>query len=330
MRKKRRFSHLTLYEREQIFVYKRQGKSVTEIGRLLDRHHTTISRELDRNSQPTEMMRAYLGKYAHIQAKERKSDAGKRLRLKDHRIREYVQQQMKIGWTPEIIAHYVQKQFKGLSISHEAIYQYIYHDWPEGIEYLPRKHARRLGRGYKNSRNRCPIPNRTDISKRPKSINERKVFGHWESDSLESDQSKVIINVIKERKSRLVKITRLETKKAELTKQAIVESLQTLPTKARQSITYDNGAENYYHEQTNELLKTKSYFCQPYHSWEKGAVEQINGLIRRFIPKKTDLSKYSQEHLDQIENLLNHRPRKCLGYKTPTEVFLKFCGALPP
>lgn len=272
----------------------------------------------------------YLGIFAHKQAKERKKQAGKRPRLKDESIRDYVKEQLKIGWTPEIIAHFVKKLFKGLSISHEAIYQYIYHDWPEGIQYLPRKHAKRLGKGYKHSRNRCPIPNRVDIKKRPLKINERKVFGHWESDTLESDQSKVVINVIKERKSRLIKITRLETKKAELTKQAIVHRLQPLPTKARQSVTYDNGSENYYHEQVNSVLKTKSYFCQPYHSWEKGAVEQANGLIRRFIPKKTDLSEISQEQLDQIENFLNNRPRKCLNYKTPREVFLKFCPALPP
>jgi IS30 family transposase len=330
MRKKKTYSHLSFYEREQIFVYKRQGKSQSEMARLLNRHPSTISREINRNSQPHEMMRGYVGLFAHRQAKDRKIKAGQRPRLKDDNIRAYVKQQMKIGWTPEIIAHYVKKIFKGLSISHEAIYQYIYHDWPEGVEYLPRKHTKRLGKGYKHSRNRCPIPNRIDIKKRSKKINERKVFGHWESDTLESDQSKVVINVIKERKSRLVKMTRLETKKADLTKQSIIDRLRILPNKARQSITYDNGSENYYHEQVNELLKTKSYFCQPYHSWEKGAVEQINGLIRRFIPKKTDLAKFSQEQLDQIENLLNHRPRKCLGYKTPLEVFLKFCGALPP
>jgi transposase, IS30 family len=330
MRKKKFYSHLSLYEREQLFVYKRQGKSRREIAKLLKRSHSTISREIRRNSQIHPLMTGYLGSSAQLQAKKRKAQAGKRDRLKDQKIRDYVKQQLKIGWTPEIIAHYVKKVFLGLSVSHEAIYQYIYHDWPEGIVYLPRKHAKRLFRGYKNSKNRCPIPNRTDISKRPARVNGRKVFGHWESDTVESDQSRVVINVIKERRSRYVKITRLENKKADLTSQAIISRLKKLPNKARQSITYDNGSENYYHEKVNQVLTTKSYFCQPYHSWEKGAVEQINGLIRRFIPKKTDLSKFSQADLDYIEKLLNDRPRKCLKFKTPNEVFLKFCGALPP
>jgi transposase, IS30 family len=330
MRKKCFYSHLSLYEREQIFVYKRQGKSRREIAKLLKRSPSTISRELNRNSHIHPLMTGYLGASAHLQAKTRKAQAGRRDRLKDERIRAYVKQQIEIGWTPEIIAHCVSKVFPGLSISHEAIYQYIYHAWPEGIYYLPRKHVKRLFRGYKNNKNRCPIPNRTDISKRPVKVNNRKVFGHWESDTIESDQSKVIINVIKERRSRLVKITRLENKKADLTTQSIINRLQTLPSKARQSITYDNGSENYFHEKVNKALNSKSYFCQPYHSWEKGAVEQINGLIRRFIPKKTNLAIFSQGDLDYIEKLLNDRPRKCLGYKTPAEVFLKFCGALPP
>ncbi|KJY14463.1 hypothetical protein VO67_08945 [Coxiella burnetii] len=121
----------------------------------------------------------------------------------------------------------------------------------------------------------------------------------------------MVYNVIEERVSRLVKITGLENKKAASTKEAVIKRLASLPKKARKSITYDNGSENYYHQEINSVLKTKSYFCKPYHSWEKGAIENTNGLIRRFIPKKTDLANFSQEQFDQIEYLLNHRPRKC-------------------
>lgn len=330
MKEKRSFSHLSLYEREQLFVYKQQGKSLRDIGRLLDRDHTVISRELRRNSNPHEQMRGYIGSLAHQQAKNRKRRAGKRPRLKHSEIRQYVQEKMKIGWTPEIISNQISIVFKGFSVSHEAIYQYVYADWLEGIICLPRCHKKRYAKRYSNRKNRAPIPNRTDIDLRPSKATNRKEVGHWESDTLESDQSRVVYNVIHERLSRLVKITRLENKKAALTKEAIIKRLQSLPKKARKSITYDNGSENYYHQETNSSLKTKSYFCKPYHSWEKGAVENTNGLIRRFIPKKTDLAQFTQEELDHIEYLLNHRPRKCLGFKTPYQVFIELTGAIPP
>jgi IS30 family transposase len=330
MRKKRHFSHLSLYEREQIFVYKHQGKSLREIGRLLKRNHSVISRELKRNNQPHELMTGYIGVYAHKQAKRRKIKSGQRERLKDSHIREYVQQQMKRGWTPEIIAHKVPDVFKGLSISPEAIYQYIYADWKEGIAYLPRRHPKRYSKHYTRKKQHPPIPNRVSIDQRPDGVNQRKQLGHWESDSIESSHSTVIVNVVYERKSRLVKLTRLANKTAELTKEALTKQLKLFPKKARKSVTYDNGCENYHHEQINQQLGTKSYFCNPYHSWEKGGVENSNGLIRRFIPKKTDLATINQQQLDDIENLLNNRPRKCLNFKTPAQVFLKACGAIPP
>lgn len=329
-KKKRSFSHLSLYEREQINVYKQQGKSLRAIGELLKRDHSVISRELKRNNQPHAMMTGYIGKYAHHQAKDRKKESGQRPRLKDKRIRDYVHQQMKLGWTPEIIANKVSDVVAGWSISHEAIYQYIYAEWTEGIGYLARRHAKRYSKKYTRKRGKSMIPNRVSIDQRPKAINERWRVGHWESDSIESGHSTVIVNVAYERKSRLVKLTRLENKTAELTKEALINQLVVFPKKVRRSVTYDNGSENYYHEQINQQLGTKSYFCNPYHSWEKGGVENMNGLIRRFIPKHMDLANVTQAALDTIENLLNTRPRKCLNFKTPTQVFLKACGAIPP
>ena len=260
MRKKRTFSHLSLYEREQLFVYKQQGKSLRDIGRLLNRNHSVISRELKRNKQPHALMTGYLGVYAHQQAKSRKKTAGQRLRLKDERIRDYVQNQMKIGWTPEIIASKVAVNFEGFSISHEAIYQYIYADWQEGISYLPRRHPKRYSKNYTRKRGKSLIPNRISIDQRPEDINQRKEVGHWESDSIESSYSTVCINVAYERLTRLVKLTRIENKTAELTKEALVLKLKSLPKKARKSITYDNGSENYQHEEINKVMGTKSYF----------------------------------------------------------------------
>jgi IS30 family transposase len=321
--------HLTLFERERIGVYRAQGKTGREIARLLNRSHTTINRELKRNREPHPMMKGYIGCLAHQQSIARKKDAGKRPRLKHECIRTYVEEKLQIGWSPEQIAHRLGIDYPGSHISHEAIYQYIYSDLRVGIQYLARRHPKRYARDRIRKRHKPAILNRVDITLRPAVINERKEGGHWESDSVESDQSLVSINVLYERVSRLLKLTLMANKKAETNKTAIISQLKNLPLEARKSLTYDNGPENYLHEEINHLLGTQSYFCQPYHSWEKGGVENSNGLLRRFLPKKTDLGSITQEELNSIEMLLNNRPRKCLGFKTPNEVFINLYGAVP-
>lgn len=325
MKKNSKKFPLSLAERERIAVYNAQGKSSRAIGELLGRSHTTVSRELRRNNKPHPLMTGYIAHLAHQQAKLRKQAAGRRPRLKSELIREYVQEKLRLGWTPEQIAGRLRLEHRGLKISYEAVYQYIYTDFKEGIKYLVRRHPKRYPKHYSRKRHKLPIPNRKSVSERSKAANERRTFGHWESDSLESCQSRWIINVKLERKSRLIKLDKVSSKHAEKTHQAISNRLVALPKKARKSITYDNGTENYYHCKTNTILGTKSYFCEPYRSWEKGAVENINGLIRRFIPKKTDLFKITLGQLQQIEYLLNNRPRKCLGFRTPNEIFYKYC-----
>ena len=143
-----------------------------------------------------------------------------------------------------------------------------------------------------------------------------------------SKASKVAFNVALERKSRRLCLTKLPRKTAGHTRQALVHRLKSYPASARRSITYDNGSENVEHEAVNRALGTDSYFCNPYHSREKGAVENINGLIRRYIPKGADIAKITEEQIRWIEWQLNNRPRKCLGYQTPAEVFDKLCVAL--
>lgn len=128
-------------------------------------------------------------------------------------------------------------------------------------------------------------------------------------------------NVVVERKTRMCHITKLSSKNASDTTQALIQKLSSHPQNFVQSITYDNGTENAMHLQTNRALACKSYFCAPYHSWEKGSVEQVNGLVRRYLPKKTDLTQITQETYENIEFLLNSRPRKCLNFKTPFEMY---------
>jgi IS30 family transposase len=146
-------------------------------------------------------------------------------------------------------------------------------------------------------------------------------LGHWEADTAVSRQSKGAIAVLIERQTRLVKIYKLPAKSALNMQDALVHSLQDLPQSLRKSITYDNGTENVRHVAVNEVLGTNSFFCQPYHSWEKGSVENVIGLIRRTYPKKTDWNLISQSDLDTIQFTLNHRPKKCLNFLSPGEAY---------
>lgn len=320
-------NQLTLDEREQISILKASGKSFREIGVLIGKHASTVSRELKRNSFQAFGFRAYGPARAQINAQKRKSKAARRTRLKNQFIRDYVTQKLKIFWSPEQIAGRIRLDHPQLSISHEAIYQYIYKDNWTLFPFLARKHKRRRLRfNYKKPQG--PIPARTWISQRPEAINQRLEFGHWEADSLVSRANTVSLHALVERKSRYLKITKILKNTSFCVRNAIVRRLSQLPKSSRRSITYDNGFENTEHLSINRELKSQSFFCNPYHSWEKGSVENSIGLVRRFIPKKTDLQKIPNSEISQIENLINNRPRKCLNYQTSKEVFKNLSVAI--
>ena len=248
--------------------------------------------------------------------------------LKCHKIRNFVKNKLIEGWTPQIIAGFLTLDSKKIKISHESIYLYIYKKRPDLVQYLPRAHKKRFKRIPQSNKKNNRIPNRTPIDQRPEEINNRSEFGHWESDAIVSKQSKATLSVSVERVSKLVKIKKIKQNKADMFSKAIIRQMKPLPPWARRSITYDNGSENTQHELINDQLNTDSYFCNPYSSWEKGSVENMNGLIRRFLPKKTDFAKITHKRIKEIESLLNNRPRKCLGFKTPAQVFLEQSVAL--
>ena len=167
------------------------------------------------------------------------------------------------------------------------------------------------------------IPNRTDIDFRPQEANDRLIFGHFEADCIVSCKgSKSALLVLVDRKTRKTKIKKLERKAASLTSSSIVNALSVYKSSQIHSITYDNGCEFSKHEQVNEKLGCNSYFCKPYHAWEKGTVENINGLIRRFFPKGTDFDTITDEDIIKMENWINNLPMKVLGFKTPNEMAL--------
>jgi len=320
------YSHLTVEERDQISVLKAEGLGPRGIASELGRHHTTISRELNRNAPPVRKGR-YLSHKAHERSVQRKSAAHQRDRLKNEEIQRYVEDGLSLHWSPEQIAGRLPSVCKGQTISHEAIYQYIYTERHDLVTTLARHHRKRQKRGHSRKHRKPHIPNRISIEDRPQYIEDRKQAGHWERDSLVSRASKACLDVKIERKSRYTLIDKLEQRTAEAVRIVVIARLKPYPMHLRRSLTYDNGSEHAEHEMINRALGTRSYFCHPYSSWERGSNENMNGLIRRFLPKKTDFSKVSSAYINQIEFLLNNRPRKCLNYKTPAEVFFK-SGAL--
>lgn len=310
-------------ERDLIAHLHAKGLSHREISRRIGRNKSTISRELRRNSSG--VYDVYLAHKAQDRASMRKKESGQRPRLKDKRIKRYVICKLKQGWSPEQISGDLKQNHLDMSISHEAIYQYVYAK--ETLKtanlkgYLPRANRIRRPRGYSRKHTKSHIPRRVSIDERPKYIDKRKQIGHWESDTMVSRASKASVVVTLERATRYVKLGKVKAKQARDVSNAINRRLGRLPKSVRRTITYDNGSENIEHERTNKILGTASYFCNPYHSWEKGSVENAVGLVRRFLPKKTDIAKITKEQIKKIENRLNHRPRKCLNFKTPYQLF---------
>jgi len=325
-----RYGHLSVQEREEIAIMRAMGLSKRDIARVLGRNHSTIIRELDRNSPPVNES-CYRPSRAHERCIRRRKAAYSRQKLKTPAVREYVEKHLSIGWSPEQISGRISMDMPGSRISHEAIYQYIYNYAPELIGCLARKHRKRRKKIYGRKPQRSNIPNRVSIEERSELVNKRIRFGHWESDSMMAAKiDKTCLNVIAERKSRFVQITKMNDGTSRSTRKAIKDKLLALPRCALRSITYDNGHENVEHEIINRDLKIKSYFCNPYRSWEKGMIENTIGLIRRFIPKGTEIYPLQNRFIEKIEFLLNNRPRKCLAYRTPAEIFIKSGGALPP
>ena len=283
-----------------------------------------FSRELERNAPPV-YTGYYLSHKAQERADKRNRESHRRPRLKTDSLRQYVEKRIRLGWSPELIAGRLAIEHPELSISHEAIYQWIYQEATHLILSLVRAHRKRKHRGYSRKHKKSHIPQRISIQERPQTVLRRLHIGHWETDTISCRKSYQAVQVTVERKARYAKMAKLKTKSARAMSIALTRRLSRYPTNLRLSITYDNGPENAEHLRTNKILGTCSYFCEPFHSYERGTVENTIGLVRRFLPKKTNLAKISQDHLVKIEYWLNNRPRKCLGFKTPAEVFKAEC-----
>lgn len=319
------YRHLTVRERERLAKLYHEGHTLAEMAKALHRDKSTISRELNRNGSAKR--RLYAPCQAQVRSDERRSKASRRPRIDNEKIRSYIRDKLKVGWSPEIIAGRLPLERRGLRISHEAIYQYLYDRRTKNrkdlVLLLRRAHRIRKLRGIGRKVRKTKIPNRIPIEVRPKAVASRRFYGHWEGDTMESQKSPPVLNSLTERKSRLLLLTKLERKASEETSRAIVKRLAGLPRKLRQTLTLDNGTENALHEKITSEIGTKCYFARPYASWQRGTNEQTNGMVRWLLPKGTDFRNITNEEIAAVESWINNRPRKCLKYRTPFEVFTR-------
>jgi IS30 family transposase len=321
----KQYSHLSRVERGQIMFLKMWSLKVSEIARRLGRDKGTISRELRRNISP--YATCYTDESAECWAERRRKAASTRYRLKNERIRSYVEKQLEAGWSPELIAGRIKLDHPGDTISHEAIYLYIYQleqlARQQYISYLYRSHRRRRKRGTGNGR-KSRIPNRISIAERPAAVAVRSDIGHWEGDSLVSSRNTTMLYSLVERRTRMVLLARVRGHDGRRTARAIIRKLDPLPAEVRQTLTLDNGFEHSRHEDVTRTINIKCYFCDPYAAWQRGTNENRNGLIRHYFPKGTDFARLTRAEIKRVELAINSRPMKCLGYRTPLEAAAPF------
>lgn len=316
------YKHLSLEERYYIEITLREDTSVNAIAKALDRSQGTISKEINRNKGK----KGYRHKQAHKLATER--HIGK---IKPHKLTKAVCRKIDTflkeeQWSPEQIAGRLHMD-ENISIHHETIYRYVYQNKKEGGTL--HTHLRHYGKTYRKRNGKLGryigIKERTDIDERPECVNNRERLGDWEADTMIGKNHKGALVTLDERVSKLRLAYPLARKKAGAVKEAMVMLLSPLQVWVK-TITFDNGREFAKHMKAAVSLECKTYFAKPYHSWERGQNENANGLLRQYFPKSMELHDVAVDKVVEAVHKLNSRPRKCLGWKTPYEVFEALSG----
>jgi transposase, IS30 family len=319
------YAQLTLHERYVIYHLKLCRLSLREIARRLNRHHTTISRELQRNG-PEFSSWVYWHEGAHQKAMARRQ-LPRHFRRHGHvPLLNHVKDRLREDWSPETIVARLCMDYsedQSMRVSAETIYRWIYRDASAGGSlftclcrlHKKRRKQRRYGAG------RGLIPGRISIDERPECVATRERYGDWEGDTVEGARGSGYITTHVDRKSRYLIAGKLTNKSAAVTAQAVITAYRRIPGKMRATLTLDNGKEFARFKEIEQRTGLTVYFADPYASWQRGTNENTNGLLRRYFPKGSDFREVTQETLAAAVKKLNHRPRKCLGYRTPHEVF---------
>lgn len=316
---------ITNDQRNEIYALKRAGHKQKDIARLLHKHPSAISRELERNKSDSGK---YLARGAKLKTKARRIKANERFKKVEHdtNLRKYIVKKLKKYSSPEQIAGQWNRSHSSQKIGKDTIYKFIYEKRKDLVTYLrcqKGKYRRRYGTRIRERRREEQKKRRID--QRPEVINGRARLGDWEGDTVRGNGKSGHIITYVERKSGYLVAGKTEHATVENINAFTVREFKKLPKEKRRSITYDNGSEFSGYDIIEEQTGMTAYFAFPYHSWERGTNENTNGLLRQFYPKKMRFETITQEQLDRVVRLINHRPRKRLNYLTPYEIFKKNC-----
>jgi IS30 family transposase len=309
------YTHLTEEERISVDRALQKGLSLRAIARDLGRSASSISREIKRNAH---WKWGYLGQDAQKRYKGRQKRK-KSILFNDQGLQALVIEKLNLFWTPHEIAGFLKKEHPEHYVCAKTLYAFIYSPLGRRLKLyklLKRKHKKRIPKGSRKKR-QSSIPNLIPLSERPESANNRSEIGHLEGDLIINPGGNVAVLV--ERTLRYTWAIKNPSKHTDIVMKGIKTKLDPLPEAMKKSIAYDRGTEFAHHEILTQDTEMVTYFCRPHSPWEKGAVENTNGRLRRHIPKKSDISNLSQEELDRIIDIMNNTPRKCLGYKTPQQ-----------
>lgn len=310
------YKHITINERCCIVEYLNLGWNLSKIAKELNRNKSSISREIRRNN----LNRKYSAHIAQDNYKIRRKKCKPYGKMANASLVSYVQEKLNDHWSPEQISGRIELDLNKPVISFSTIYSWIYKGILDkcSVELLRRK-----GKSLKPKETRGKFNIGKSISQRPKEVRKRLEIGHWELDTVVSSRgkSKACLSTFVERKTRLVKIRIMPNRKASTFNENCIIALTQLGDNNLKSLTVDRGKEFAGYLELENTLNLNVYFADPYSSWQRGTNENTNGLIREFFPKKFDFSTINQNDVDIVEDILNNRPRKCLGYKTPIEAF---------
>ena len=309
----RTYTQLTQEQRYQIYALLKMGHPQVEIAGVIGVHKSTISRELRRNRG----QKGYRPKQAHQFCLNRRKKPLYRI---DAFTWVLIESLIRQEWSPEQVSDCLKANY-GLQISHEWIYQYILMDKHAGGDL--HRHLRcqkKRRKRYGSYERRGTLKNRVSIDQRPAIVDTRQRLGDWEVDTIIGKGHRHAIVSLTERKSRLALLRKVERKTAQDVADAVIELMKSLPVRAH-TITADNGLEFADHERIAKDLNTDVYFAHPYSSWERGTNENMNGLVRQYFPKKCNFTTITETEIEFVMERLNNRPRKCLGFKSPNQVF---------
>ena len=320
-------SNLTFYDRQRLEFYLGLKQiSLRDIGGFIGRDVSVISREIKRHKP---QLSPYNAELAQKAANRKAQITNTKKIFKNEKLKAYIDDSLRQDWSPDEIAGRLKehpppefKKTKIKTVCAETIYQYVYTQAdgePRLYKHLRTHRKKRIEQGKRKYRG-ITIPDRTPISERPELINQKKRYGDLEADLLCGKRQKEAVSVHYERKMMHLNLEKVETMEAQANSEALKETIEGYPPKFVKSITFDNGGENAEHTKLKTDYDIETYFCDPGKAWQKGGVENMNKLLRQYIPKGTDIKKIDQNYLDFIKNRLNNRPRKTHNYLTPNEV----------